>query len=131
MSAAIGALTKSLARPVVLGMLPRPHAYGAIALVVARDHTIADLAGAMAAWDHVLDLNIKNLETLRCLVEAAIKRALRHLIRRRAPWGQLMAQAHDINGDAGFPLTEGEVAAAVKSEVYFSLPVARRGGHGR
>jgi hypothetical protein len=57
----------------------------------------------------------------------AIKRLLKPMIATRAPWNNLMAQAHDLNGARNFPLTEAEVTEIVRIEVYFAIPPPPRG----
>lgn len=60
-----------------------------------------------------------------------IKTLIRPLIAAREPWNSLMAQAHDVNGARGFPLTEADVTEIVRAEIYFALPTAPRGArHG-
>jgi hypothetical protein len=130
-TAAIAALTQSLARPIVRGMLPYRQAQDAVAMAILNEQSIPDAAEALPIWLHVLRQNIHNAEVRRDMARGAIKNALRPLIPLRTPWRRLMAEAHDINGDADFPLSEDEVADVVKTEIYFALPVERRPSHGR
>ena len=64
----------------------------------------------------------------REIATARIKHLLRPMIAERKPWGSLMAEAHGLNGSAGFPLAEAKVSEIVRTEVWFALPPAPRGG---
>ena len=121
---AIASLTQSLARPIVRGLLPYECAAEAIALAIYREPAVTDVAGALPVWLHILDLNIHNAEVGRDAARSMVKRAMRGLIPLHTPWPKLMAEAHDINGAAGFPLSEAEVSDVVKLEVYYALPPA-------
>jgi hypothetical protein len=71
---------------------------------------------------HILGLWLKIEEDRRAVAEMHVKRRLRPLIALRKKSNVLLAEAHGINGEAGFPLTEPEVTDIAAMEVWFSLP---------
>jgi anti-sigma factor RsiW len=129
----IAALTASLALPVTRGLLPLAHAEGWITVAVARQRPkVADIPAAVNVWLHVLAERVRQMEERQDLVALHIKRRLKPMVAARQPWNQLMAAAHDLNGQADFPLGEAEVSELVRTEVWFALPPApRRITHGR
>jgi hypothetical protein len=126
-SALVAGLTKSLARPVTRGLLPEEHAHAAIAAALARTTPPSmDLSAQIKVWDHILDLNIRNLEARRDIARAAIARVLRPLIAIRAPKRQLLAEAHNTNADHGRVLAEDEVEGVAERTVYWAIQKDRR-----
>ena len=111
--------------------LPLEHAFAAcIAATVAAerrgeigDYKASDII-AHQRW--LVGMWAERETTRRDVAEHRIKRALRPMIAVHKPWGTLMSEAHGINGEAQYPLTEDEVSDMVRIEVWFSLPAAPR-----
>lgn len=123
MSQAI-ALAVSLARPVVRGMLSIAQAEAAIAVSIAHDIRTGELPpGTDLEWhikinSHILAVNLAHLSDRADLASHAICRGIRPLVDRARPVGQVRAEAHNINADRGFVLTEQDVERALVSELY-------------
>jgi len=118
------ALSARLARPVALGQMSLTTAD--ITLLNAADTAIRsrrmdrDLVRFTGYLQHVLRLNLAPLETRRAVVRARIKRVVAPLIAARAQSRRLLAEAHNTNGEAGFPLAEAEVTEIVRVEVFWA-----------
>jgi hypothetical protein len=121
------ALAVSLARPVVRGMLPFDHAEAAIAATIGRAWRIGilpddtDPAGLIEVAWHILRLNIDLQENKRDAVISAIVRTVRPLIDKQNPShprGFIRAEAHDINAEHGFLLSEAEVEEILVQQLH-------------
>jgi hypothetical protein len=75
---------------------------------------------------HILTLRLADMHARRELAARHIKRLIEPMIGARKPSRALLAEAHGINGEEGFPLTEDEVADVVRDEVWWSLPTGGR-----
>ena len=132
MTAEIIDLAKHLARPVMQRKLRPSHAYAAItnAIVKAeRAGTLqgtADLGERINFWTGILGQFMRREDSRRIAVRGDILRVLRPLIAGRQPSSRLLAEAHNVNGAAGFPFAEREVTEIVSREVFWAM---RRGGH--
>lgn len=124
----VHALAASLARPIVRGMITESEAYATVGVEALK---LPDGEVLLPeAW-----------QTLRNWVawhnhnrEEAVERihvALRPLIARRAMRNVLLAEAHGVNGSAGFPLSEEEIRPIVVAEVWHALPPAPWRRHAR
>ena len=124
-------LAAALARPVARGYLTLTEAHAE--LLLAACHAVRDgypdhdAAGIWRLQRHVLRLHLEAEERRRDLAEARVKHRLRPLIALRKPPNVLRAEAHDVNGAAGFPLEEREVNGLVTTEIFWALP-NRQGG---
>ena len=118
-------LYNELGRAVSRGFLPHQQAEAALLVGIARDRQ-GGVADRFRIARHILRQNINNHDAARDAVSGRIMRLLKPLIGIRAPWGVLMAEAHEANGAAGFPLDEDEVSQLVEVEVWWSLPPAPR-----
>jgi hypothetical protein len=109
------AAARSMARPVVRGWMPRSHAYAAIMATSFR--TCGDDIPAMFRdfrfRRHLLDQEINRLDVARQLAEYRIGRLVWRMADEARAQNAIFAAAHNINGDAGFPLTEEEVTDVV------------------
>jgi hypothetical protein len=120
-------LARCLGRPVARGWLSLPLAQAAIAAAAAtkartgRLDGNGDVADAIQFYNHVLDLHVQAEVDRRDKATGAITYTLRPLIAIRAPKSRLLAEAHNTNADAGFPLAEDEVNELAAIEVYWSL----------
>ena len=123
-------LAAELARPVARGWLTLTDAHIALLLAacqaVRNGYQDQDAAGIWRLQRHVLGLHLEAEERRRDLAEARVKRRLRPLIALRKPSNVLLAEAHDVNGAAGFPLEEREVNSIAATEMYWAMP--RHGG---
>ena len=124
-------LAASLARPVARGWLSPSDAMGSLAAFTFTakrkgglgPYKPEDVFGTLC---HTLDQRLKSETERRELARLRIRRLLRPMIGTRKPWRALMAEAHGLNGEAAFPLTEGEVGDVVREEVWWSLPAGGR-----
>lgn len=122
-------LARELAAPVARGMLPKCLADAALlcsALKAERDGTPGHAFENYGAARHVLGLHTASLETKQDLAIARIRRVITPMIASREKSSRLLAEAHNINGEAGFPLTEAQVNETVTAMVFWH----RRGAHG-
>ena len=120
-------MARELARPVARGYLT--HTEADVALIVRAcgypgNYDPVDTARLAL---HLLRQHLRAEENRRALALCRIANTLRPMIARRAPKNQLLAEAHGVNGEMGFPLTEAEVTAAVVEQVWWALPSAPRG----
>jgi hypothetical protein len=113
------AMAASLARPVARGYLSRTEAD--VALLLATPDT-----GAYRVARHILSERLRHLEGRRDVAWSRIRRRLKPLIAMRKTSNVLLAEAHDVNGAAGFPFAEPEVGDIVATEVYWALPKGGR-----
>ena len=132
MSAALWAMAKSLARPVARGDLPLGQAHAALIVATLREHRAGTLgpykvADIYSGLRHVLQLHLDKEDIRRELASYRAARVIAPMIAQHKPWGELMSEAHGVNGAADFPLSEPEVNDLVHTEVFYSLPPAPRG----
>ena len=116
------AMARTMARPVTRGFLPLEQAYAALLVSVLKYERSGALAPYRAAdvlagakW--TLDTWVDREEDARHVTRYRIKRLVWELVGRLAPYREIMAEAHNINGLAGFPLSENEVTFTVRSYV--------------
>lgn len=121
----IAALAASLGKPVARGMLSSDQALATIARQLLNSDEDPAL---LHSYHHVLKLHVAKYRRERDACSAAIHHALKLLLAARQPSRQLLAQAHDINGERGFPLTENEVADKVRDEIHWTMWRAKNAG---
>jgi hypothetical protein len=115
-------LAVELARPVARGLLPRSIADATILMTALRccDGRYDPIDTAQIAA-FVLRRRARDMTMKRDVAESRIIHSLRPLIARREPKNVLLHAAHDVNGAAGFPLSETEVDSIVATQVWWSL----------
>jgi hypothetical protein len=125
-------IAREMARPVARGDLPLVQADAAIICDTLQQERSGALQGLKAP--DVVRLKrfllrgfVEREQVRRDLAEHRIRRLLAPMIAARKPPNALLAEAHGVNGAAGFPLTEEEVTDVVRGEVFFSLPPAPGG----
>jgi hypothetical protein len=126
--ARLHALAKQLARPVARGWLTLTEAH--VALLVAACHTdLGDLrfTDFVRGTQYSLHLTLENEHVRRDLATHCIRRTLAPMIAQRKPKRALLAEAHGVNGEAAFPLSEGEVEDVAAGEVWWATKRARNG----
>jgi hypothetical protein len=130
-------MAKELGRAVARTALPLEHAYASCIVATLSAERAGDL-GPYAARDIVayqrwlIQAAASAVSNKRELCAHQIRRTVAPMIARRKPRNMLLAEAHGVNGVQGFPLLEGEVNDLVRTEVWYALPPAPRGGsHGR
>ncbi len=132
-SARLYAMAKELARPVVTGQLPAAHANAALwtATLTAerRGELPCPAEDVVTLQRHLLWQEIKRQRAWQDVAGARIKRTLRPMIAARKRSNVLLAEAHGINGEAGFPLSEEQVTDIVRTEVWFALQSRPRMAH--
>ena len=127
-------LARELARPVVRGWISRMAA--ALSLTSAalklfnqgrlpRDPGDVDAAAEHlgqlgAAILHTLNINVRRLEAERTTARGRIARVISPMVNSGASVNRVRAEAHNVNGAAGFPLTEAEVGAVVEAQKYWA-----------
>lgn len=127
------AMPRELADPVARGSMPLTHAYAAmLASTVAAERcgqlTPYQAPDVFRLQKHLLGQHLDRAETKRAVTEGRIVRVIKPMIAVRRPSNAVLAEAHGVNGAAGFPLTEDEVTDIVRTAVYWALP-ARRAAH--
>jgi hypothetical protein len=60
------------------------------------------------AW-HAISQHRRLMRTWRTLAEGEVRRVVRRMAMVRRPANAILAEAHGVNGERGFPLTEREV----------------------
>lgn len=124
----------SLAGPVRRGLLPLPHAQAGLRATchqLAREGRLegdGDPEGWFGHLNWVLCREIDRQQAAADTVGGGISRRTREMIRARRASNEVRAAAHDINGAAGFSLTEREVEEIVAEQVYWALPREARHG---
>jgi hypothetical protein len=107
-----------------MGNMPIPQALAAIKATAYRleregtlglgpDGTVDD---AIRFARHALTQAYREAHTRREIARYRIARNARRMIEGNAPTAAVWAEAHNINGEAGFPLTEDEVKQEVVAE---------------
>jgi hypothetical protein len=117
-------LARELARPVARGWLTRSEADVALINCALRRCGKSDAIGVARLAQHSLRQWLRPEEDRRLLARHRIDRTLHPMIARRTPSNHLLAEAHGVNGEMGFPLTEAETTAAVEDQVYWALEPA-------
>ena len=111
-------LAKCLARPVARGWLSHEDAEDCLLAEVLA----ARRRGTLGPYDPVtvygglrwfLGQYLAAEEAKRGIAEARIRYRIKPLIALRKPRNKLLAEAHDVNGAAGFPFAEPEIADMV------------------
>jgi hypothetical protein len=125
------AIAKGYARPVARGYLPLEHAHAGLIADTLGAERRGELAPYLASdvfagLRHTLKLWLAIEEDRRAVAELHIRQRLRPLIAVRKPRNVLLAEAHGINGEEGFPFSEPEVTDVAAEQVWSSLPVAGR-----
>lgn len=123
---------KELARPVARGDLSLTEADAGLIVATLREERRGELEGYKAAdvvrlKRHLLRQYLHREEVARELAEHRIKRLVAPMIATRVRSNTVLAEAHGLNGQAGFPLTEDEVTGIVRQEAWFALPPAPGG----
>ena len=128
-------LAASLARPVARGYLTRNQADSALletALRGARTGQIKhDPVDVYRIARHILTQRLADMHAKRDLAAHHIRRLLEPMIALRKPSRALLAEAHGLNGDEGFPLTEDEVTELATIEMHRAITFQRRPAHVR
>jgi hypothetical protein len=118
------ALAVELARPVVRSMLPLELAEAALAVALAREERAGTSPGTGSfdeKWRidcHILRLNVEIQEDARDKAIGIIVRRIQPLIDSYSPIGRVRAEAHDVNADRGFMLSEPEVEGVIIQALY-------------
>ena len=121
-------LAAQLARPLARGWLPPAHA-NAVLLNAALAAARASGGDPLVLWrgaQHVLRLRVRNETLRRDLAAHAIDHVLQPLLASLRPSRVLLAEAHNVNGNAGFPLLEEEVNNITRTEIYWFLQRRRQ-----
>jgi hypothetical protein len=119
-------LAASLARPVTRGYLSQDDAEDSLLVTALRSRSGHDPLDVYRIARHILTLRLADMHARRELAAHHIKRLLEPMIGSRKPSRALLAEAHGVNGQEGFPLSEDEVRDVVRDEVWWSLPSGGR-----
>jgi hypothetical protein len=125
-------IAREMGRPVARGEIPLAHADAALIVDTLQQERSGALDGLKAPdvvrlKRHLLRQEVDRHRIARELAEHRIKRLVWPMIAAHKPSNTILAEAHGHNGEAGFPLTEDEVHAVVRTEMYFALPPAPGG----
>lgn len=119
-------LARELARPVARGYLGRGEAYATMLAGTVR----ADRQGKLAPYKagdvfahqaHIFRERLERLEIQRGVTELRIKRRIKPLLAMHKPRNVVLAEAHDVNGAAGFPFDESDVNTIATTEMYWAM----------
>ena len=120
MDATIYGMARQAARAVVMGYLTpaqRDAALIAAACRAEREGRTESTAPRVVRFaQHLAKQEAQHVDIRRRSTEYRIAREARRLIEANAPVGRVWAEVHNINGAAGFPLTEEEVRHEVTAE---------------
>jgi hypothetical protein len=115
-------LAASLARPVARGWLSQDDAEDSLLITALRDRSGHDPIHVYRYARHILSQRLAAEHARRDLAGHHIRRTIETMIAARKPSRALLAEAHGVNGEEGFPLTEDEVTDIVRAEVWLVLP---------
>jgi hypothetical protein len=125
-------LAREMGRPVARGEIPLAHADAALwvdTLQQERDGALGPLYACDVArfkrW--LLRQEVERQQVARDLAAHRVRRAVAPMLAAHRRSNAVLAEAHGVNGAAGFPLTEEEVTDVVRREMFFALPAAPRG----
>ena len=128
---------RSLARPIARRILSRQAVIPALTNAIDRDmrrgtaQGEGDLQWRLNFCLFLLDQEAEKLTTERDIVEHRIKRTIAPLIAQAAPANRILAEAHDVNGSAGFAFFEHEVKAIVATELHWAMQRRSQNVRGR
>lgn len=117
------ALAAELAQPVARGYLSLTDAH---AILVASTFS-AERCGQLAPYlatdvyrlqQHLLGLHLERLEHRRAITAMKVRSRIRPLLALRKPRNVVLAEAHDVNGAAGFPFDEHDVTDIAAREAF-------------
>lgn len=113
------ALARELADPVARGTLPHTHALAALLAGTVQAEREGRLAPYKAAdvyrlQKHLFGLELERRQRRRDIAAMNVRRRVWPLMKLGRPRNVLLAEAHDVNGAAKFPLDEPEVTEIVE-----------------
>ena len=119
------ALAAELANPVARGYLSLTAAHTALLTGTVRAERLGKLAPYKAAdvyrlQQHILGMHLDRLMARRAIAESRIKNRIWPPMKQRKPRNVLLAEAHDVNGAAGFPFDEPDVTTITAREMHFA-----------
>jgi hypothetical protein len=125
-------IAREMGRPVARGEMPLVQADAAIICDTLAQERSGALDGLKAPdvvrlKRFLLRQEVRRQEVARELAAWRIERLVKPMIAAHTPRNALLAEAHGVNGAAGFPLSEDEVTEIVRTEVYWALPPAPGG----
>lgn len=127
----LGAYARSLAQPIARGLLSLCAAQAGLRATAyrrAREGTLGwndDPESAFRFLNWLLGRELRAVQARRAVTEMRIGRAIKPLLETGRKSNAIRAEAHDVNGSDGFPLTEEEVEQYVAEQIWWALP---RGG---
>jgi hypothetical protein len=122
-------IAREMGRPVARGEIPLVQADAAIICDTLAQERAGALDGLKAPdvvrlKRFLLRQEMERHRVARELAAYRIERFIKPMIAARKPPNALYAEAHGINGAAGFPLSEEEVTDIVRERMYWALPEA-------
>jgi hypothetical protein len=110
-------LSQSLANPVARGLLPSAIADAAILTAALRAERSGQLKvdpiDLAEVLQHIMRIVAEQISAPRSVATWRIQRTTAAMFDISAPLNRLLAEAHNSNGDTGFPLREWEVTEVV------------------
>jgi hypothetical protein len=124
-------LAASLARPIARGYLSQDDAEDSLLVSALRASSGHDPLDVYRIARHILTQRLADMHARRELAAHHIRRTIEPMIAVHKPSRALLAEAHGVNGEEGFPLAEHEVNDIATTEMYQALPWQRRHSHVR
>jgi hypothetical protein len=124
-------LAASLARPVARGYLSQDDAEDSLLVTALRSRSGHDPLDVYRIARHILAQKLADMHARRELAAHHIKRLLEPMIALHKPSRALLAEAHGVNGEEGFPLGEDEVTELATLEMHRATTFQRRPTHVR
>jgi hypothetical protein len=124
-------LAREMGRPVARGEIPLAHADAALIVDTIQQERAGSL-GTLLAPDVVrlkrflLRQEVERQQVARDIAAHRISRLVKSMVALRKRSNAVLAEAHGINGEAGFPLAEDEVNDIADTEMNYA---ARRLHH--
>jgi hypothetical protein len=118
-------LAREMARPVARGEIPLAHADAALwvdTLQQERDGALGPLyAGDVARFKRwLLRQEVERCQVVRDLAAHRIRRRVKAMVALRKRSNAVLSEAHGVNGEAGFPLSEDEVSDIADTEMNYA-----------
>jgi hypothetical protein len=119
------ALAAELAQPVARGYLTLTEAHTALLTSTVAAERLGKLAPYRATdvyrlQRYLLGQHLERLENRRAITAMKVRARIRPLLELRKPRNVVLAEAHDVNGAAGFPFDEPDVTDIANRQAFYA-----------